>query len=33
SFMLFGLGFIYQLFNKDKLSWHDKISNTLLIKN
>ena len=33
SFMLFGLGFIYQLFNKDKLLWHDKISNTLLTKN
>ncbi|MDC9726592.1 MAG: RDD family protein [Candidatus Thioglobus sp.] len=33
SFSVFGLGFIYQLFNKDNLSWHDKLSNTLLIKN
>ncbi len=33
SFAFFGLGFIYQLFNKDKLSWHDKISKTVLIKN
>ncbi len=33
SFAFFGLGFAYQLFNKDKLSWHDKISKTLLIKN
>ncbi len=33
SFSVFGLGFIYQLFNKDNLSWHDKLSNTLLVKN
>ncbi len=33
SFATFGLGFVYQLFNKDRLSWHDKISKTLLIKN
>ncbi len=33
SFIFFGLGFLTQLFNKDKLSWHDKLSNTLLVKN
>lgn len=33
SFLFFGIGFVYQLFNQDKLSWHDKISKTLLIKN
>ncbi len=33
SFMVFGLGFAYQLFNKNRLSWHDKLSKTLLIKN
>ncbi len=32
SFMLFGLGFIYQLFNQHQLCWHDKLSKTLLIK-
>ncbi|HIM58914.1 MAG TPA: RDD family protein [Gammaproteobacteria bacterium] len=33
SFAIFGLGFIYQLFNKDNLTWHDKLSNTRLVKN
>jgi uncharacterized RDD family membrane protein YckC len=33
SCITFGLGFAYQLFNKDKLTWHDKMSKTLLIKN
>jgi len=33
SFAFIGLGFIYQLFNKDNLAWHDKHSNTRLIKN
>ncbi len=33
SFAVIGLGFIYQLFNKDNLAWHDKYSNTRLIKN
>ncbi|MBW5290226.1 MAG: putative transmembrane protein [Candidatus Ruthia sp. Asou_11_S2] len=33
SFAIFGLGFLYQLFNKDNRTIHDKISNTILIKN
>ena len=33
SFAVAGLGFIYQLFNKDNLAWHDKYSKTRLIKN
>jgi len=33
SFAVVGLGFIYQLFNKDNLAWHDKYSKTRLIKN
>ncbi|RUM80381.1 MAG: RDD family protein, partial [Candidatus Thioglobus sp.] len=28
SFAVAGLGFIYQLFNKDNLAWHDKYSKT-----
>jgi len=32
SFTVVGLGFVYQLFNKDNLAWHDKYSNTRLIK-
>ncbi len=32
SFTFMGLGFIYQLFNKDNLSLHDKASNTYLQK-
>ena len=31
SWLLFGLGFIYALFNKDKLTLHDRFSNTRLI--
>lgn len=33
SFLTFGGGFIYQLFNQNNLAWHDKISHTLLVKN
>ncbi len=33
SFLTFGSGFIYQLFNQNNLAWHDKISHTLLVKN
>jgi len=33
SFAVVGFGFIYQLFNKDNLAWHDKYSKTRLIKN
>jgi len=33
SFAVIGLGFIYQLINKDNLAWHDKHSNTRLTKN
>ncbi|WP_428095867.1 RDD family protein [Candidatus Thioglobus sp.] len=33
SFIVFGFGFFYQLFNQNRLSWHDKQSKTLLIKN
>lgn len=33
SFMTFGLGFAYQFLNKERLCWHDKISDTLLTKN
>lgn len=33
SFAVVGLGFIYQLFNKDNLAWHDQHSKTRLIKN
>jgi uncharacterized RDD family membrane protein YckC len=32
SFSAFGLGFIYQIFNKN-IALHDKYSNTILIKN
>jgi uncharacterized RDD family membrane protein YckC len=31
SWLIFGLGFIYMLFNQQKLSLHDKISGTYLI--
>ncbi len=30
SWLLVGLGFIYQLFNQDNLTLHDKLSNTYL---
>lgn len=30
SFAVFGLGFIYQLLNKNNLTWHDKYSHTQL---
>ncbi len=33
SVTVVGLGFVYQLFNKDNLAWHDNHSNTYLIKN
>ena len=33
SFSVAGLGFMYQWFNKDNLSLHDKLSNTRLMKN
>lgn len=33
SFSVVGLGFIYQLFNENNLSLHDKFSNTRLMKN
>ncbi len=33
SFAIFGLGFLYQLFDKDNRTIHDKISHTILIKN
>ena len=33
SFSIVGLGFVYQLFNKNNLAFHDKYSNTRLIKN
>jgi uncharacterized RDD family membrane protein YckC len=33
SFSTVGLGFIYQLFNKNNLTLHDRFSNTKLIKN
>ncbi len=33
SFAIFGLGFLYQLFDKDNRALHDKISNSILIKN
>jgi len=33
SFSALGLGFVYQLFNKNNLTLHDKYSNTRLIKN
>ena len=33
SFSIVGLGFVYQLFNKNNLTFHDKYSNTRLIKN
>ncbi|AYQ56319.1 RDD domain containing protein [Bathymodiolus thermophilus thioautotrophic gill symbiont] len=32
SFSTLGLGFVYQLFNKDNLALHDRLSNTKLIK-
>ncbi|BBB22884.1 RDD domain containing protein [Abyssogena phaseoliformis symbiont OG214] len=33
SFAVFGLGFLCQLLDKDNRAMHDKISNTILIKN
>lgn len=33
SFCIAGLGFIYQLYDKDNLALHDTLSNTQLIKN
>lgn len=33
SFILFGFGFIYQLFNSENLTFHDKFSNSFLINN
>lgn len=33
SFALFGLGYVYQWFNKNNLSLHDQVSGTRLIKN
>ena len=33
SFAVAGLGFIYQLLDKNNLAWHDKHSGTYLIKN
>ncbi len=32
SFTIGGFGFIYQLFNADNLTWHDRLSHTLLVK-
>lgn len=31
SLLCFGFGFFWVLFNKDKLAWHDKLSNTYLV--
>lgn len=31
SFVLFGLGFFWQLWDKDRLTWHDRISGTRLV--
>ncbi|MDC9714957.1 MAG: RDD family protein [Gammaproteobacteria bacterium] len=33
SFSVVGLGLLYQLFNKENLALHDKLSNTRLMKN
>ena len=33
SFLTLGAGFIYQVFNRNNLAWHDQISHTLLVKN
>ena len=33
AFAFFGLGFLYQLFDKNNRTIHGKISNTILIKN
>ncbi|KAA0445205.1 MAG: RDD family protein [Candidatus Thioglobus sp.] len=33
SFSAAGAGFIYQLFNKNNLAFHDKFSGTILLKN
>jgi len=33
SFSALGVGFIYQLFDKDNLALHDKFSNTQLMQN
>jgi len=33
SFLTLGSGFVYQLFNRNNLAWHDQISRTLLVKN
>ncbi len=32
SFMLFGLGYVWIWFDKDGLSWHDRYSNTRVIR-
>ncbi len=32
SLALFGLGFIWILFDRDKCSWHDRFSNTRIIR-
>jgi uncharacterized RDD family membrane protein YckC len=31
SWIPFGLGFVWQLWDKDKLTWHDRISGTRLV--
>lgn len=31
SWLPFGLGFLWQLWDKDALTWHDRISNTRLV--
>ncbi|GMR07529.1 MAG: hypothetical protein BMS9Abin26_0532 [Gammaproteobacteria bacterium] len=31
SWLVFGLGFVWSLFDKDKLTWHDRFSETELI--
>jgi len=31
SLIPFGLGFLWQLFDKDKLTWHDRLSKTRLV--
>ena len=32
SWLPFGLGFIWQLWDKEKLTWHDRISGTRLVR-
>ena len=32
SWLPFGLGFLWQLWDKDRLTWHDRISGTRLIR-